>query len=44
MNIDGKNFIFMDLLDKNYWTIIHILKTIRDRVTKFGVVMNSDGI
>ncbi len=27
-------------LDKNYWTIIHISRTVWARVTKFGMVMN----
>ncbi len=31
-------------LDQNYWTIIHISRTVWVRVTKFGMAMNIDTI
>ncbi len=31
-------------LDQNYWTIIHISRTVWGRVTKFGMAMNIDVI
>ncbi len=40
----GQKLIFMDLLDKNYWTIIHISETVWDMVTKFNMVMEIDNI
>ncbi len=38
----GQKLIFMDLLDKNYWTVIHISKTVCDTVTIFDMVMEID--
>ena len=40
----SKKSVFINILDKNYWTIIHISETVWDRVTKFWMVMNIDGI
>ncbi len=44
VKVIGQSLFFMGLLDKNYWTIIYISETVRDRVTKFSMVMNIDGI